>query len=303
MGGSTSVPINKRMAVWLETVPALLQELHITHVSFMTHSAGAIYTLNTLLHHRGYLDPENPKVAFLGTFQECEYSNAQSDIVPAPYVPMGISNATLPILLSKLPDGVINSFGGLNEFINDKVMASASWSGGLLSSTTSLFSSSTGSDDSGTNSSTSTTSAERFGVDEQTAKAIDRLSVKYKFAEDTSGINDEARLCLQKCADGDWGEAHDYADCIKSILRNEHTLTQQHPERPKLKVAAYFSGSDVMIGKRGEEYFKQCWQQSNWQEMIDFSTQTFPKANHDTVLIDYKKGALPDVFARVANSS
>jgi len=54
------------MRVWLETVPALLQQLDIEHVALLTHSAGTIYTLNTLYHHRSLLDPKAPYVAFLG---------------------------------------------------------------------------------------------------------------------------------------------------------------------------------------------------------------------------------------------
>jgi len=54
------------MKVWLETLPALLQRLDIHHVALVTHSAGTMYTLNSLLHHRSFLDPKAPYVAFLG---------------------------------------------------------------------------------------------------------------------------------------------------------------------------------------------------------------------------------------------
>ena len=72
MGGSTPVAINIRMKVWLETVPALLLKLDIKHVSLMTHSAGAVYTLNTLLHYRTFLNPRAPSVAFLGLSQAAQ---------------------------------------------------------------------------------------------------------------------------------------------------------------------------------------------------------------------------------------
>lgn len=65
-GGSTSVAINVRMRVWLETVPALLQRLNVRSVAIVTHSAGAVYTLNTLFHYRSLFDPKAPYVAFLG---------------------------------------------------------------------------------------------------------------------------------------------------------------------------------------------------------------------------------------------
>lgn len=59
--------IDVRMRIWLETVPALLQRLDVKHVAMVTHSAGAVYTLNTLFYHRSLLDPKAPYVAFLGS--------------------------------------------------------------------------------------------------------------------------------------------------------------------------------------------------------------------------------------------
>jgi hypothetical protein len=67
MGGSTRVEANIRMQVWLETVPILLEKVNVEHVSIVTHSAGGIYTLNTLAEHRSILDPKAPYVALLGT--------------------------------------------------------------------------------------------------------------------------------------------------------------------------------------------------------------------------------------------
>lgn len=66
MGGSTPVPLNIRMRVWLETVPALLAKLNLEHVSLLTHSAGTVYTLDTLVHLPQILDPRAPYVGFIG---------------------------------------------------------------------------------------------------------------------------------------------------------------------------------------------------------------------------------------------
>lgn len=124
--------------------------------------------------------------------------------------------------------------------------------------------------------------------------------MKYKFAEDRHGVNDEAKLCLRGCEDADWGEAQDYTACTRTIAQKERTLQQQNPGRAKLKVEAFFSGSDMMIGKRGQEYFEQCWQQDKFKESLNFATKTYPEANHESVITDYKKGALRDVFEKVA---
>ena len=124
--------------------------------------------------------------------------------------------------------------------------------------------------------------------------------MKFRFAEDTTGVNDEAKLCLRKCEDADWGEGQDYVACIRSIAQNERMLQQQDPGGAKLKVEAFFSGSDIMIGKRGQEYFEQCWRQDVCKESLEFATKTYPDTNHDSVIMDYKKGALRDVFEKVA---
>ena len=58
--------IKLRMRVWIETVPVLIQQLGVQHVALVAHSAGTLYTLNTLLYHRSLLDSETPYVAFLG---------------------------------------------------------------------------------------------------------------------------------------------------------------------------------------------------------------------------------------------
>ncbi len=59
--------IDIRMRVWLEIVPVVLQRLDVQHVALVTHSAGTMYTLNTLFHHRSLLGPRAPYVAFLGS--------------------------------------------------------------------------------------------------------------------------------------------------------------------------------------------------------------------------------------------
>lgn len=67
MGGSTPVSLDIRMQVWFETVPALLRKVNVQHVSIVTHSAGGVYTLNTLAKLRSILDSKAPYVALLGT--------------------------------------------------------------------------------------------------------------------------------------------------------------------------------------------------------------------------------------------
>lgn len=66
MGHSTEVPLSVRVSTWVRTVPLLLAHLDIKHVALVSHSAGAMYLLNTLHHHRDILHPDQPFVALLG---------------------------------------------------------------------------------------------------------------------------------------------------------------------------------------------------------------------------------------------
>ena len=218
----------------------------------------------------------------------------------APFVLRAHSGATLPMIAANLPTNLLNSYADLAKFVNSKIIPSASWSGGIISSATSLLSFPGSTDMVGVETSASITPSERYGFDEDTVKLMEKLSSKYQFAENGTGVNDELKLCLQKCVDADWGEAADYPSCIRKIASNEATLISLEPNTTKLRVEAFFGGSDIMIAKRGQEYFEQCWQSEEARGKIDFTTSTFPEANHDSVLIDYKKGALKIVFERIA---
>jgi hypothetical protein len=67
----------------------------------------------------------------------------------------------------------------------------------------------------------------------------------------------------------------------------------------KLSVDAFFVGLDVMIAKRGQEYFEQCWRSDGVEETVEFAISIFSGTNHDSVLFDEEKGALKNVFERI----
>lgn len=65
VGGSTPVPLDQRVQVWLDAVPAVLEHLGVKTISLLSHSAGAIYAINTLLLLPHLLHPHQPFAAFL----------------------------------------------------------------------------------------------------------------------------------------------------------------------------------------------------------------------------------------------
>nr|OQO05205.1 hypothetical protein B0A51_17430 [Rachicladosporium sp. CCFEE 5018] len=214
------------------------------------------------------------------------------------YVPMTDSGATLPNIASHIPTTLVDSWSTVAGFINTKVMPASSWSGGALSASASFLTSPFGTN-AGDSTSSSTTPEERYGVDKETAKCIADLSMKYMSAESIVGANEEAKLCLRKCEDADWGDAADYAACITKIGEREGELQDQ----PKLRIDGFFAGSDVMIGKQGQEFFERCWRSDEVARHVDFESRTYEKADHDSLILNYKKGALRDVFKRVAELS
>ena len=272
MGGSTPVPLKVRMKVWLESVPALLQKLDVQHVSLLCHSAGTIYGLNTLYYLRDFLDPDRPLINIIGPWVHNEHSHA-----------------TLMNLASRLPTNMLDSWHSVNKFINEQIVPAASWSGGVVSSITGLFSNSTDSND----------LAEKYGTSKEVAKEIERLEIKYLFAEDTTASDEEAKLCLKKEGSDTWMACADYRAYVTSLAKQEQERRVSNPRESKLKVQVYYAESDIMIGKGGQKYFEECWKQDDVSQVIDFDSQELPGTNHDSALFDPKKGALKSIFEEI----
>lgn len=199
--------------------------------------------------------------------------------------------------VSKLPSGAFSYWSNLTSFINQSVMPASSWSGGVISSLTEMFQGQPGAanttEDSGED------AQEKYGVDKKTMDEIDKLSTKYAFAEDMSGANDEARLCVEKLGPGSWGDCEDYMAFVRTFAGTERNRINADGAAVKLKVRLHFAESDMMIGKEGQKYFEQCWRQEGVADAVDVDSKEWPSSNHETVLLDLKKGAVRTVFEDV----
>lgn len=58
MGASTDIPLNKRVATWVDLLPRLLAHLGIARVNLVAHSVGTVYLLNTWAQCRELMAPE-----------------------------------------------------------------------------------------------------------------------------------------------------------------------------------------------------------------------------------------------------
>ncbi|GAB7358380.1 hypothetical protein MBLNU230_g2450t1 [Neophaeotheca triangularis] len=281
MGGSTPCPLEQRVQVWIETVPALMAALGVSHVSLLTHSAGAVYLLNTMYHHRDLLDPQNPYVAII-----------------APWVDYLHSQTTIGVLTSKLPNNLISHWSSVFKFINLRIAPAFNWSGDVFSSASELL------NPEPADSSDTTTDAERYGVSEPVARELLSYRTKVWMAEDSSAANDEVLLCLKKGEGPVWGVCEDYGRfvvdfCEKEAGRRGTGVGRESDggdDGGRLRLRTFYAESDVMIGSEGQKYFDECWRQACVEGVVDFAAKELPKTDHESVLVDFKKGALREVF-------
>lgn len=227
-------------------------------------------------------------------------TKVSTDILSAPWVPAASSNVTLMNLASKIPSPVIDQLSSLQGFVMSKVAPTLSFSGGLISSSAALLGS-TPDANAETKVGSDEDAAEKYGVDIETAKLISSNAVKFHLAEDTTAGNEEAKLCLMKGGSASWGVLADYEACVRSIA-DAGGASSADGQTARLRVDTFFAASDVMIGKGGQEYFEKCWRQEGMAAKVDFDSEICEATDHDTVLVDFRLGALKKVFGRIATN-
>lgn len=118
-----------------------------------------------------------------------------------------------------------------------------------------------------------------------------------------SGINEEMLLCLKK--GGNWGACDDYRSYVADLVVQEKermiSFASNHPDSNsdmpvKLKVRAFFSTTDIMIGEGGQKFFEECWQKEGVEDAIDFQSIAVPDTNHDSI-ISPRKSAWVQILA------
>jgi len=201
-------------------------------------------------------------------------------------------------LVSTLPSGLIGSFDKVVRFMNARVAPVTVWSGDIISSVTNVFKTSPSDLNSG-----EPTAAEKYGKGEEVGQIIEKLQWKWFMAESTQAVNEDALLCLKKFGTGCWGACEDYEDYVRLLTKQREDRHSSDPSSAKLAIDVFFSESDVMIGKGGQRYFERIWEQDGVTSTIDVSTAVMPGTNHDSVILDLKKGALKTAFERIANAS
>ncbi|EED23088.1 conserved hypothetical protein [Talaromyces stipitatus ATCC 10500] len=272
MGGSASVPSKSRVEIWVELVPLLLNHLGIDHVSLISHSAGTIYLLNTLVSCRDILDPDHPYIACL-----------------APWVDPAHSHKAALQLARFIPTKAFSYWNQIPRFFQTSPVIS--FSGTVISSIKDKLPSNSGGD------SVSYHKRQRlieqeYGMAKDVQIELEKNITRFLFKENTVGANEETLQCLRKGAP--WGVCDDYEEFVKSFVERERERRSELGESStpeKLKIRAYFAESDVMIGKTGQKYFENCFE--GYEDVLSFESSTMPDEDHDSLC------SCPEVLARI----
>lgn len=260
----------------------------------MAASAGTIYLLNTLHQLPQILPPQHPYAAFL-----------------APWVHPSKSNVTLLSLAasSLIPNSLISKqWNKLNGFMATTLLPAIGNSSGLLASfsTASLSSSSTSTSESSLGDSSISDEEQKFidayGMTSSQKSALVSIFLKYMFAEDTTGANDEALLCLRKSPDITWEFCDDYVAYVPQLAQRWEEYSSSNNRdgsasmtTPQLKIQAYFASSDMMVGQGGRKYFESIWNEASCSNVIQFEGMEVKNTSHDSIG-DPTNGAMEKVF-------
>ena len=119
-----------------------------------------------------------------------------------------------------------------------------------------------------------------YGVDLAVKEEIDKLVFKYAFAENSTGANDEARLCLKSIAGTHWDMCENYEEYISKLAKVWDKRVQDGAK--PLKVNVVLPEEDAMVGEKGMRYFEACWAQEKCGTGIEVRIEKTKETDHDS---------------------
>ena len=292
MGGSTPVKPSLRLPVWLETVPILMRTIKAKHVSVSAHSCGVIYALNTIYSMSWILPPSNRKLYLF-----------------SPWVSPDHSEMTLWSTASHLPSPLINGMTSIIRFANITITPAVHFSSVVAAPF----------------SKTRRDIAEEIpkherddlcreycGTSAAEAAMQSKVRIACVFSENIRGSDHEALLCLKKDVAGSWGPCDDYAsfpDLLQTKMKEHHEREEGDEDTPNgasattmksnisashdpFVVKVFWAEKDRMIGKKGEEFFDECFQrftgdaqsgEGGHKSYLLYESEVVPGSDHDSV--------------------
>jgi pimeloyl-ACP methyl ester carboxylesterase len=266
-GGSTPVPLSSRLPIFLETITALLSHLGIKHISLVSHSAGTHFALNLLHYHRSLLSPTHPTLTLL-----------------SPWVHQSHTSVSSLVAASLLPNPMLNYWDNISGLIINQISPTFASSSGGLSAFAGVFGGKDGNEKKKKVEEEERKCEEGYGMSLSVKKELDKMMWKYIFEENTKGANDEARLCLKSTEGCGWDACEDYPEFVKNLKQSWEQKTDGEGGKGKLKVKIVLAEEDALVGKKGMEYFKECWTQEKCGRGIEVECVQTEGTDHDSIL-------------------
>jgi hypothetical protein len=111
-------------------------------------------------------------------------------------------------------------------------------------------------------------------------EVVDATFFKYAFAENTTGVNDEARLCLKSVRGTTWNVCDNYEEYVRTLA---DSWDQRISEGSKpLRVDIFLPGEDMMVGEKGMKYFEECWKEESRGNGIKVECVRWKGTDHET---------------------
>lgn len=187
-------------------------------------------------------------------------------------------------LTGMLPRSWVGNFHNVVLFISKHVAPSIGFSSGLVAKLLP-------SDDKPVIAAAATD--DRSEEDKKLDKAKESIIMKYVFAEQLSGVSDDALLFLRRTgAPQPWGSWGDFDTGIPLLLAQESAARRSNVE--PLKVQVFYAESDRMTGVKGKVWFDKCWNDAligDDGRTVGFESEVCKGTNHDGIL-DAKHGVL-----------
>ncbi|KAL2070844.1 hypothetical protein VTL71DRAFT_13870 [Oculimacula yallundae] len=263
-GGSTPVKIPQRIPIFLEAAVALLAHLNIERIALASQSSGTIFALNLVSHHPDLLYPSNPILTLF-----------------SPWVHQSISGAMPLKLAAALPDQLVSGWNSIIGGIVKTGIPTFQASSTVFSNVTNLFKNSRREEISLEG--REKACQESFGTSLAVYKELTNNCGALIFNEDTTGGNDEARLCMKSVAGTSWDRCEVYPTFVLDLKVEWEKRAKENGTKLKLDII-WGEGNDALIGAAGMKYFKECFKQENCGEGVEVEVSEIPGASHDTVI-------------------
>lgn len=245
-------------------------------MSLACQSGGTVYALDAILHNPQILHPTRPYLAIGG-----------------PWVHQSHTTATTMAIAGSLPVSLLGLTDKMGRFINTKIDPLTGFSSNVFDTTKRWILGTVAAD-----------SLRGIGNDTPEARFDEdfkKTMLQHVFAENVSGLSEEAKLLLQRVGDGkgwsDWGDVDTAVTRLVPALKAAGVTSE-------LRVDIFFAGKDNMIGDigtKGPKWLEECFREEERKSagQLKVRYEVIEKAEHETVW-DMRWDAIGTMLKRVS---